>query len=121
VHWIASAVGIGIYSTSLFIIFQGIFGKSLDQYSRYNRLTNFPSAYVPMSYPQYAASLFAGNDFCRSLFAFGAVLFARPMYINLGIGEGISVLGGLSVLGIVSEVLRAATEGVLTWNRLECI
>jgi DHA1 family multidrug resistance protein-like MFS transporter len=55
-----------------------------------------------MSYPQYAASLFAGNDFFRSLFAFGAVLFSRPMYVYLGIGKGISVLGGLAVIGIVS-------------------
>jgi hypothetical protein len=55
-----------------------------------------------MSYPQYAASLFAGNDFCRSLFAFGAVLFSRPMYLDLGIGKGISLLGGLAVIGIVS-------------------
>ncbi len=55
-----------------------------------------------MSYPQYAASLFAGNDFCRSLFAFGAVLFSRPMFINLGIGKGVSLLAGLSVMGIVS-------------------
>jgi len=54
-----------------------------------------------MSYPKYAASLFAGNDFCRSLFAFGAVLFSRPMYIDMGIGKGISILGGLSVIGIV--------------------
>jgi DHA1 family multidrug resistance protein-like MFS transporter len=59
-------------------------------------------AYVPMSYPTYAASLFAGNDFCRSGFAFGSVLFSRPLYINLGIGKGISLLGGLSVMGIVS-------------------
>jgi hypothetical protein len=56
-----------------------------------------------MSYPQYAASLFAGNDFFRSLFAFGAVLFSRPMYVYLGVGKGISVLGGLAVVGIVSD------------------
>lgn len=56
-----------------------------------------------MSYPQYAASLFAGNDLCRSAFAFAAVLFARPMFLNLGIGKGISLLAGLSVLGIVSR------------------
>ncbi|KAI4624825.1 uncharacterized protein J4E87_005306 [Alternaria ethzedia] len=62
----------------------------------------FIFAYVPMSYPQYAASLFAGNDFCRSAFAFGSVLFSRPMYLKLGIGKGISLLGGLSVMGIVS-------------------
>lgn len=55
-----------------------------------------------MSYPQYAASLFAGNDFCRAMFAFGAVLFGRPMFVNLGIGKGVSLLGGLSVMGIVS-------------------
>jgi DHA1 family multidrug resistance protein-like MFS transporter len=54
-----------------------------------------------MSYPKYAPSLFAGNDFCRSLFAFGAVLFSRPMYVDMGIGKGISILGGLSVIGII--------------------
>lgn len=70
-----------IYPISVFIVFQAIF------------------AYIPLSYPQYAASLFAGNDFVRSFFAFGSVLFSRSMYINLGIGKGVSLLGGLSVLG----------------------
>jgi DHA1 family multidrug resistance protein-like MFS transporter len=55
-----------------------------------------------MSYPQYAASLFAGNDCSRAMFAFGAVLFSRPMFVNLGIAKGVSLLGGLSVMGIVS-------------------
>ena len=55
-----------------------------------------------MSYPTYAASLFAGNDLCRSAFAFAAILFARPMFLRLGIGKGVSLLAGLSVLGIVS-------------------
>ncbi|CAN9430734.1 unnamed protein product [Alternaria alternata] len=87
VHWIATAIGITIYSTSVFIIFQAVF------------------SYVPMSYPTYAASLFAGNDFCRSGFAFGSVLFSRPLYINLGIGKGISLLGGLSVMGIIGMYL----------------
>ncbi|RII10122.1 hypothetical protein CUC08_Gglean006112 [Alternaria sp. MG1] len=87
IHWIATAIGITIYSTSVFIIFQAVF------------------SYVPMSYPTYAASLFAGNDFCRSGFAFGSVLFSRPMYINLGIGKGISLLGGLSVMGIIGMYL----------------
>ncbi|KAH6866593.1 multidrug transporter [Alternaria rosae] len=87
VHWIASAIGIVIYSTSVYIIFQAVF------------------SYVPMSYPQYAASLFAGNDFCRSAFAFGSVLFSRPMYLKLGIGKGISLLGGLSVMGIIGMYL----------------
>ncbi|KAI9750306.1 MAG: 2,5-diamino-6-(ribosylamino)-4(3H)-pyrimidinone 5'-phosphate reductase [Chaenotheca gracillima] len=83
IHWIASVVGITIYSISVYIILQCIF------------------TYIPMSYPQYAASLFAGNDLCRSAFAFGAILFGRPLFINLGIGKGVSLLGGLSVIGII--------------------
>ncbi|PSN69880.1 MFS general substrate transporter [Corynespora cassiicola Philippines] len=83
IHWIVSVIGVTIYATTVYIVMQCIF------------------TYVPMSYPQYAASLFAGNDFFRSLFAFGAILFGRPMYVNLGVGEGISLLGGLSVIGIV--------------------
>jgi DHA1 family multidrug resistance protein-like MFS transporter len=67
-----------------------------------------------MSYPQYAASLFAGNDFCRSLFAFGAVLFSRPMYDYLGVAKGISVLGGLAVMGIVSARLGSGWKRLLT-------
>lgn len=82
IHWIACVIGITIYATTVYIILQCVF------------------VYVPMSYPQYAASLFAGNDFCRSLFAFASVLFSRGMYINLGIGQGVSLLGGLSVMGI---------------------
>ena len=73
-----------IYSASIYIILQTIF------------------VYIPMSYPQYAASLFASNDLVRSAFAFAAILFATPMYTKLGIGQGTSLLGGLSVLGTVS-------------------
>ena len=102
VHWIATAIGITIYSTSVFIIFQAVFCKLSLDFPLPIHFTDPYIAYDPMSYPTYAASLFAGNDFCRSGFAFGSVLFSRPMYINLGIGKGISLLGGLSVMGIVS-------------------
>jgi len=81
IHWIVPTICLTIYPLSVFIVFQTIF------------------TYIPLSYPQYAASLFAGNDFVRSLFAFGSVLFSRSMYINEGIGKGVSILGGLSVLG----------------------
>jgi DHA1 family multidrug resistance protein-like MFS transporter len=82
VHWIASIIGITIYGFSVFITLQCIF------------------VYVPLSYPQYAASLFAANDFARSALASGAILFGRPLYINLGVGPGISLLGGLTILCI---------------------
>lgn len=81
--WIASVVGIVIYAGSCFVILQCIF------------------VYVPLSYPQYAASLFAGNDFFRSAMACGSILFARPLFLNLGVDRGVTLLAGLSVMGIV--------------------
>ncbi|KAF8855471.1 MFS general substrate transporter [Acephala macrosclerotiorum] len=83
VNYMASIVGIGIYAGSVFIVTLGIF------------------TYIPMSYPPYAASLFASNDVCRSLMAFGAVLYGRPLYMNLGIGPASSLLAGLSFLGVI--------------------
>lgn len=82
VHWMASIVGVAILVSSNFIIFQCIF------------------VYIPLSYPQYTASLFAANDLSRASFAAGCVLFSRPMFINLGIGGGVSLLAGLAVVGI---------------------
>ena len=81
--WIASTIGIVVYAGSCFVIMQCIF------------------VYVPLSYPQYAASLFAGNDFFRSALACGSILFARPLFLNLGVDRGVSTLAGLSVMGIV--------------------
>ena len=83
IHWIVSVIGITIFATSAFVLFQCIF------------------MYLPLSYPQYAASLFASNDAWRASFAAGAIVFARPLYINLGVGRGISILGGLAVGGVL--------------------
>lgn len=83
IHWIASVIGITIYGASVFVVMQCIF------------------VYVPLSYPQYAASLFAGNDFFRSALACGSILFARPLFINLGVDRGVSLLAGLSTLGVI--------------------
>ncbi|KAI3329428.1 major facilitator superfamily transporter [Xylariaceae sp. AK1471] len=83
IHWLAPTAGITLYGATVFIVFQCIF------------------VYVPLSYPKYAASLFAGNDFFRSALAFAAVLFAPPLFEDLGVARGNSLLGGLSVVGIV--------------------
>jgi len=83
VHWIVSLIGVTLLVMANFWIFQSVF------------------IYLPLSYPRYAASLFAANDLFRSAFAAAAVLFSRPMFINLGIGGGVSLLAGLSCLGIV--------------------
>lgn len=55
-------------------------------------------AYIPMIYPRYAASILAASSFARSLIAFAAILLAEPLFTALGIGGGVSLLGGLMVL-----------------------
>jgi len=83
IHWIAPTIGIVIYGGTVFVVFQCMF------------------VYVPLSYPQYAASLFAANDFFRSSFACGSILYARPLFINLGVSKGVTVLAGLSFIGVI--------------------
>jgi DHA1 family multidrug resistance protein-like MFS transporter len=83
IHWIVPTIGITIYGATVFVVMQCIF------------------VYIPLSYPMYAASLFAANDFFRSALACGSVLFAQPLFDNLGVAKGTSLLGGLSVIGII--------------------
>jgi len=79
IHWIVSCIGIVITTVGIFLIIQCIF------------------LYLPFVYPQYAASLFAGNDFFRSSLAAGAIHFSYPMFHNLGVDRGITLLAGLTV------------------------
>ncbi|KAJ5976121.1 major facilitator superfamily domain-containing protein [Penicillium waksmanii] len=83
IHWIVPTIGITIYGATVFIVMQCVF------------------LYIPLTYPMYAASLFAANDFFRSALACGSVLFAHPLFGNLGVARGVSLLGGLSVIGII--------------------
>jgi DHA1 family multidrug resistance protein-like MFS transporter len=83
IHWIVPTIGVVIFTIGIFILFQCIF------------------IYIPLTYPQYAASLFAGNDFARSSIAAGAIHFSSPMFHNLGVGPGVSLLAGLTVGGII--------------------
>ncbi|KAF1832782.1 MFS general substrate transporter [Decorospora gaudefroyi] len=78
IHWIVSCIGIVITTIGIFLIIQCIF------------------LYLPLVYPQYAASLFAGNDFLRSALATGAIHFAYPLFHNLGVDKGVTLLAGLS-------------------------
>ncbi len=99
-HWIVSIIGVMIFTVGIFLIFQCIF------------------LYLPLSYPQYAASLFAGNDFTRSTLAAAAIHFSSPLFVGLGIGPGVSLLaaltlgccGGLYVLYFFGARLRAKSR-----------
>jgi DHA1 family multidrug resistance protein-like MFS transporter len=86
IHWIVPLIGVVIFVIGTFLILQSIF------------------VYVPLSYPKYAASLFAGNDLVRSSMAAGSIVYARPLFVNLGVAKGVSVLAGLSTLGIFGMV-----------------
>lgn len=77
-----SIVGVGINNAGQFFILQPVF------------------MYLTMTYPRYAASLMAANDFARSLLAAIAVLVSRPMFTHLGVSGGASLLGGLNVVCI---------------------
>ena len=83
IHWIVCVIGIVIFSIGNFIILQCL------------------SIYLSRAYPKYAASLFAANDFCRSALACAAIHFSPPLFKNLGIGKGVSLLAGLSSLGVI--------------------
>ncbi|PVH80451.1 MFS general substrate transporter [Cadophora sp. DSE1049] len=78
VHFIASMIGIALSVCGISLVMQSLF------------------IYLPFTYPKYAGSLFAANDFARSMFAAGSIQYARPMFINLGIAGGVSPLGGLT-------------------------
>jgi DHA1 family multidrug resistance protein-like MFS transporter len=69
--------------------------------------------YVPLTYPKYSASLFAGNDFCRSAMACGSILYGRPLFVNLGIGKGVTLLASLSLTGIAGMIAIYYTGGAL--------
>ncbi|KAF2152432.1 MFS general substrate transporter [Myriangium duriaei CBS 260.36] len=81
IHWVVSIIGLVFFGYGAFVLFQCVF------------------MYLPLTYPRYAASLFAANDAFRSAFAAGSIIYAHPMYVNLGIGRGVSILGGLTVGG----------------------
>jgi MFS transporter, DHA1 family, multidrug resistance protein len=86
IHYLVSLAAITFWCVGSFLVFQCVF------------------MYLAMSYPTYAASLFAANDACRSALAGGAVIFGRPLYNNLGLGRGSSILGGLQIGGVIGII-----------------
>ncbi|TRM67442.1 major facilitator superfamily domain-containing protein [Schizophyllum amplum] len=82
IHWIMPIIGSSIYG----------FGQML---------TFFPIQLYLVDTFTYAASAVSAAAFFRSLFGFAFPLFAQDMFDTLGLGGGMSLLAGLSiVLGI---------------------
>ena len=66
--------------------------------------------YVAMAYPVYSASLFAGNDFARSSLAFAGIMWSGPLFHNLGVGKGCTLLAGLTI-GCIGGVVFLYLQG----------
>ncbi|KAK9464987.1 major facilitator superfamily domain-containing protein [Lipomyces arxii] len=95
IHWVVPIIGSGVFLVGGFHIFQCVFN------------------YLGMSYPRYLASVFAGNDMLRSVFAASFPLFARAMFVNLDgpghnkkfpVAFGATLLAGISACMIVIPV-----------------
>jgi DHA1 family multidrug resistance protein-like MFS transporter len=82
IHWIMPIIGSSFFSFGTFLLFNSVLN------------------YLPDAYPEYAASVLAGNDLMRSNFGAGFPLFANAMYKNLGVGWASSTLGFLSIVFI---------------------
>jgi len=96
VHWIVPIIGSSLFGITALLLFVSIPIPSLILPSetdvsfplRQNAVLN----YLPDAYPTYVASVLAGNDFIHLMFGVGFPLFARAMYINLGIGWASTLL-----------------------------
>jgi len=62
-------------------------------------------SYLGQAYAGHAASVFASNDFLRSMFGAGFPLFARAMYERLGVIGASCLLGGLGACFIPIPIL----------------
>lgn len=79
IHWIMPIIGSGFFSIGTFLLFNSVLN------------------YLPDAYPEYAASVLAGNDFMRSSFGAGFPLFATAMFNKLGVAWASSLLAFLSM------------------------
>ncbi|CAH6719426.1 multidrug resistance protein 1 [[Candida] jaroonii] len=83
VHWFGSLVGGALFGVGAFVVFQSSF------------------LYLADSFPDYLASVFAGNDLLRSVIASVFPLFGHALFDNLAI-DNYPVAWGSSVLGFIS-------------------
>ena len=72
-------IGAGWFSIGAFLLFNSVLN------------------YLGDAYPEYAASVLAGNDFMRSAFGAGFPLFATAMYHKLGVDWASSLLAFLGI------------------------
>ncbi|TPX15306.1 uncharacterized protein E0L32_004583 [Thyridium curvatum] len=79
IHWIMPIIGTAWFTVGAFLLFNSVLN------------------YLSDAYPEYVASVLAGNDFLRSSFGAAFPLFASAMYKNLGVDWASSTLGFISI------------------------
>lgn len=82
IHWIAPCIGILLIGCGFITIFQGSINYLVDAFTKYS------------------ASAIAANTFLRSVFAAFFPLFAKQLFVNMGIGWGSSIIGFIA-LGMI--------------------
>lgn len=95
IHWMVPTVGVVFATGGMCIVLQSIF------------------VYITLAYTQYAASILGGNGFIKSCVACAAILWSAPLYDDMGLPVGVSILGALCVLGVVGIVLLYRFGGIL--------
>lgn len=102
IHWIMPIIGSGWFSIGTFLLFNSVLN------------------YLPDAYPDYAASVLAGNDLMRSSFGAGFPLFASAMYKNLGVGWASSTLAFLGIAFIpIPFVLYMVSDSTLSAHAMK--
>ena len=81
-HWIMPIIGSAWFGVGTFLLFNSVLN------------------YLGDAYPDYAASVLAGNDLFRSAFGAGFPLFANAMYSKLGVDWASSTLAFTSIVFI---------------------
>ncbi|BGP14224.1 hypothetical protein JCM10213v2_002167 [Rhodosporidiobolus nylandii] len=100
VHWIWPMIGAGFYlpgNESLSSFFPLVWTDAFVLFEILYLTFQSILMYIGMSYPAFAASIFAGNDFFRSCFAAPFPLFGVAFFRALGIGGGNTFLAVASL------------------------
>ena len=82
IHWIVPIIGSSFFSVGTFCLFQSVVNY-LASFAPSSSVGHTHPVPQPDSYPGYAASILAGNNFFRAIVGGAFPLFARAMFENL--------------------------------------
>ncbi|KAH6649141.1 major facilitator superfamily domain-containing protein [Truncatella angustata] len=100
VHWVVPIIGSGLFAIGVVTLFNSVY------------------MYIGIAYAPDAASVFAGAALFRASLGAAFPLFARSLFVQLGIGPGNSLLGGIAVLFIpIPFVFYRYGERIRKWSK----